>query len=671
MDAKTRQRVTAASLLVTLGIVYGDIGTSPLYTMKTIVEDNGGLASVSRDLIFGSISLIFWTIMLLTTIKYVVIALHADNRGEGGIFALFTLVRKQKGWLIVPALIGGAALLADGMLTPAVTVTTAVEGLKGMQFGGLMPISSQTEVVLVTMAVLLILFAIQRFGSDWIGKSFGPVMLIWFSFLGIIGIMNIAGDASVLQALNPYYAIHVLFSPENKVGIFILGSVFLATTGAEALYSDLGHVGRFNIYNTWPFVFLMLILNYLGQGAWILNNRAVTIEDFNPFFAIVPAAIRLPAIILATLAAIIASQALISGSFTLVAEAMRLKILPRFKITYPTQHRGQLYMPTINWLIAVVTLGIVAYFRTSSHMEAAYGLAITVTMLMTTILLYQFLLIKQMKRILALCLVLFFGTLESLFFIASLVKFMHGGYVTVIIAGIILLVMFIWHHGKTLRETEDYSVEYASLYAYKDQLNRLAEDPAYDVYAQNLIFLANVKENTNIKKEIMYSILDKRPKRADIYWFVSVNVTDYPDTAEYSYQKFGEHVMLININLGFRRNQSVNIYLRQIVSDLMKNKIVHKQPQKYTTTPNRQIGDFRFILVHEELSPESELKWFDKWVIQARFWLERVSSSQKTWYGLDYSDVDDELVPLRLGFRKHVKLRPIQRENKIQQNEVK
>ncbi|QBO35200.1 hypothetical protein EQG49_01375 [Periweissella cryptocerci] len=671
MNAKTRQRVTAAGLLVTLGIVYGDIGTSPLYTMKTIVEDNGGLASVSRDLIFGAISLIFWTIMLLTTIKYVVIALKADNRGEGGIFALYTLVRKRKRWLIVPALIGGAALLADGTLTPAVTVTTAVEGLKGMHFGSIIPISAQSEVVIVTMVVLLALFSIQRFGSEWIGKSFGPAMFVWFSFLGVIGILNIAGNIEILQALNPYYAIHVLFSPDNKVGIFILGSVFLATTGAEALYSDLGHVGRFNIYNTWPFVFLTLTLNYLGQGAWIINNRTATIANLNPFFEIVPAPIRFPAIILATVAAIIASQALISGSFTLVAEAMRLKILPRFKVLYPTQHRGQLYMPSINWIIAAVTLSIVAFFQTSAHMEAAYGLAITVTMLMTTILLYQYLRMQNVKRVFAIGLVGFFGTLETLFFIASLVKFIHGGYVTVIIAGVILLVMFIWHHGKYLRESEDYSVEYASLYAYKDQLNKLAEDNNYDVYAQNLIFLVNVKNNTDIKKEIMYSILDKRPKRADIYWFVSVNVTDYPDTAEYSYEKFGEHVMLININLGFRRNQSINIYLRQIVNDLMKNKIVHKQPQKYTTIPNRQVGDFMFILIHEELSPESELKWFDKWVIQSRFWLERVSSSQKTWYGLDYSDVVDETVPLQLGFRKHIKLRPIEREDNISENEIK
>ncbi len=385
-------KASKAGFIIALGIVYGDIGTSPLYTMQSLVENQGGIAQVSEPFILGAVSLIIWTLTLITTIKYVLIALKADNHHEGGIFSLFTLVRKMSPWLIIPAMIGGATLLSDGALTPAVTVTSAIEGLKAVP--GLSQIyQNQTNVIITTLIILMILFGIQRFGTGFIGKIFGSVMLLWFSFLGISGSLNTLGHLEIFTAINPYYALHLLFSPENHRGIFILGSIFLATTGAEALYSDLGHVGRGNIYVSWPFVKLCIVLSYCGQAAWILSHKDSGIE-LNPFFASVSSQLTVYVVILATLAAIIASQALISGSFTLVSEAMRLKIFPLFRMTYPGANLGQLYIPVINWILFAVTSCTVLYFRTSAHMEAAYGLAITITMLMTTILLNYYLIKK-------------------------------------------------------------------------------------------------------------------------------------------------------------------------------------------------------------------------------------------------------------------------------------
>lgn len=602
MNEKTRKNISAAGLLIAIGIVYGDIGTSPLYVMKSIVAGNGGIAHVNRDFIVGSISLVLWTVTLLTTLQTVFIALKATNHGEGGIFALYTLVRKRAKWLVLPALIGGAAILADGTLTPAVTVTTAIEGLKGIEFGhGNVPVSTQGAVIAITVVILLILFSIQRMGTSIIGKAFGPIMFIWFTFLGVMGLMNMMGDLSILQALNPYYAIKLLFSPYNKVGIFILGSIFLATTGAEALYSDVGHVGKGNIIGSWPYVFVCLSLNYFGQGVWILNNPNYNAGngDFNPFFEIIPQNIRLAAIVLATIAAVIASQALITGSFTLVAEASGLKFLPRMNIMYPSTKKGQIYIPSVNKMICIATIAIVLFFQTSAHMEAAYGLSITISMLMTTILLYEWLAMKGIRTIWNWIFLIFFGFLDIMFMLASLSKFTHGGYVSLIIAGFIGI----------------------------------------------------------IKREILYSILDKRPKRARAYWFVTVNVTNEPFTAEYAVNTYGtKNVINVQLFLGFKQQTSVNVYLRQIVHDLIADGTIESQPQEYTTTPGRDVGDFSFVIVNDVISPQTQLRSYEKFLVEARVWLQNLSSNPASWFGLDYADTVIERVPLILGDqrRQHI-----------------
>ena len=649
----TSKRMSAAGLLIAIGIVYGDIGTSPLYVMKSIVAGNGGIGNVNRDFIVGSISLVLWTVTLLTTLQTVVIALKATNHGEGGIFALYTLVRKRAKWLVLPALIGGAAILADGTLTPAVTVTTAIEGLKGLKFGGSVPVSTQSMAITITVIILLVLFSIQKMGTSIIGKAFGPIMFVWFSFLGIMGLINMSGDWSILAAINPIYAIRLLFSPENKAGIFILGSIFLATTGAEALYSDVGHVGKKNIIGSWPFVFVCLSLNYFGQGVWILNNPHYVPADggsLNPFFEMIPANLRLAAIILATVAAVIASQALITGSFTLVAEASGLKFLPRMNINYPSTEKGQIYIPSINKGICVATIAIVLYFQTSAHMEAAYGLSITISMLMTTILLYEWLVMKKVKPIWNWIFLIFFGVLDIMFMVSSLTKFTHGGYVSLFIAGAIGFIMYVWYYGNKVRDKRESRNAYVRLDEYTDMLTNLSHDEDYPTYATNLVYMANVKYNKFIKREILYSILDKRPKRAKAYWFVTVNVTNEPFTAEYAVNTYGtKNVINIQLYLGFKKQTSVNVYIRQIVHDLIADGTIEPQPQEYTTSPGRDVGDFSFVIVNDVISPQTQLVGYEKWLVEARVRLQNLSSNPASWFGLEYADTVIERVPLILG----------------------
>lgn len=640
--------------IITLGIVYGDIGTSPLYVMNALISDQGGVSQITPNYIIGCLSLIFWTLMIITTIKYVIIAMRADNHGEGGIFALYALVKKRAKWLIVPALIGGAAILADGTLTPAVTVTTAIEGLKGFKFGNFIPVNDQNDVVLITITILLVLFLVQRLGTSSIGKTFGFVMVFWFGFLAVFGFTNMCKDLTVLKALNPIYGLQVLFSPHNKMGIFILGSIFLATTGAEALYSDMGHVGRRNIYMTWPLVYLSLMLNYLGQGAWVLQqvkHQTIT-SNINPFYDMLPHSVYLVGVIIATLAAIIASQALITGSYTLVEEAIGLKILPRLKVYHPNVLKGQIYIGVVNWILCAITLSVVFFFRTSEHMEAAYGLAITLTMLMTTFLLFEYIRGKWSTPLAVTCL-LFFGSIETVFFISSLVKFVHGGYVTALITAVLISIMVIWYYGNRIRDNLMDATEEVCLDDYVDQLVELSQDESIPLYMSNLVMLAKVKPDRKIKREILYSILDKQPKRAKVYWFVTINTTDEPYSNYYTVDMMGtRNIVNLQLYLGFKSNHSLNLYLRQIVNNLMDQGVIDEQPQEYTTTPGRKVGDFVFVLIRELLSPNTNLKAWKRFLISARIWLQNHSTTAVQWFGLEFSDVRVESVPLYLKKRQ-------------------
>lgn len=660
LDKKNRQlsKVSLGGLLVAVGVVYGDIGTSPLYVMKAIVLGNGGLSEISSDFIYGTVSLVFWTLTILTSIKYVMIALNADNHGEGGIFSLYALVRKKSKYLVIPALIGGATLLADGVLTPAVTVTTAIEGLRGLPefydvFG-----TRQDVIIIITLIILLVLFYMQRFGTDLVGKFFGPAMMIWFTFLGLVGLYNMQVDWTVLRAINPYYAVKLLFSPDNHLGVFILGNVFLATTGAEALYSDMGHVGKINIRISWPFVKLCLVLNYFGQAAWLLSIKNGDVnqimQNFNPFFQMLPHFLTGIGVIFATIAAVIASQALISGSFTLVSEAIKLKLLPRMQIMFPGKNIGQMYIPTINLFLWIACSIVVIVFQTASNMEAAYGLSITITMLMTTVLLYAFMINHKIPKIMAIVSALFFGGIETIFFISSATKFFHGGFVAIIIALLILSVMYIWYRSNQLQNQALKEVDFKT---YIPQLAALRNDETIPMYQTNVVFLVPKLDNNKIGQQYIYSILDKRLKRAKVYWFVCVEVTDEPYTKSYSVDMMGTNfIVKIKLHLGFRVPQDINVYIRQIIHDLMKQGRLEKQIQKYSLTPGREVGDFRFILVQEEISVQTDITKWNRQILQTKSMIKRHLSSSERWFGLEYSDVDYETVPMVIGTIKKTRL---------------
>ena len=646
--------LSAGMLLVTLGVVYGDIGTSPMYTMKSIVANNGGIGTVSEDMILGALSLVIWTMTLVTTVKYVVIAMKADNHNEGGIFALFSLVRKVAPWLILPAMIGGAALLADGILTPAVTVTTAIEGLRTIEWGHALLGDGQTNVIIITIIIICGLFAMQRAGTSSIGKLFGPLMTLWFLFLAGAGLFNMLGNLSILRALNPIRGIMFLFSPINHSGIMVLGFVFLSTTGAEALYSDMGHVGKANIYASWPFVKAALILNYLGQGAWLLANNSnpqmLAMDIVNPFYMMLPEPLRPFAIVLSAVAAIIASQALITGAFSLVSEASRLDLMPHMQVFYPAETKGQLYIPMVNNVMLVGCVIVVLLFQNSAHMEAAYGLAITLTMMCTTLLLFFYLHEERKLKVAPWIFAAFFLLLEGFFFVSSLTKFFHGGYFTILMAALIMGIMVCWYNGTAVEQRQ---FTLLPLRSYLPQLKRLRDDDRYERMSDNVVYLTKDTHTDYIDRDIVYSILDKHPKRARAWWFVNVETMDEPHTFAYSVETFGtDYVFRVHLYLGYKINQRVNAYLRQVVQDLAATGELPPQTHDYSVYKDPgNIGTFKFVLIRKLLAPESDVEPSERTAITLKYIIRRAAGTPARWYGLENSNVSFEYVPLFTKFK--------------------
>jgi len=636
-------KVSAGALLVTLGIIFGDIGTSPLYVLKAIVGDN----IIDAETIKGGLSCIFWTLTLQTTLKYVILTLRADNKGEGGIFSLYTLVRRAKiKWLMYPAIIGGSALLADGIITPPISVASAVEGLRS--------INPDIPTIPIIIIILTGLFTIQQFGTKFVGKFFGPAMLVWFLMLSILGGIQIATNFNVIGSVNPYYAYKLLFIHPD--GFLVLGAVFLCTTGAEALYSDLGHCGKENIRISWIFVKTALLLNYFGQGAWLIAQEGHKLTT-NPFFSIMPQWFVPAGIAIATLAAVVASQALISGSFTLINEAMRLNFWPKVKVKYPTDIRGQLYIPSINWLLLLGCIIIVLHFQESSGMEAAYGLAIILTMLMTTTLLTYYMIIRRYNPIfIAVCLILYL-TIETSFLIANLHKFSHGGWITMLIASGLITVMLVWYQARKIRNRY---VEFVKLADFLPVLEDLSRDLSVPKYATHLVYLTSANNREEIESKIIYSIMQKQPKRADIYWFVHVDVIDEPYRMEYKVSEFiHDDVIRIDFRLGFRIDPRVNLMFRKVVEDMVKNKEVDITSRYKSLNKNNIIGDFRFIVIEKFLSYENELPIYEKVILDIHSFLKRLGLSEAKAFGLDTSSVTIETVPLIITPPKELSLKRV------------
>lgn len=627
-------QLSVPGILVALGIIYGDIGTSPIYTMKFIVGDR----PISEELILGGLSCIFWTLTLITTIKYIYLALNADNKGEGGIFALYALVRRYKAaWVIYPAIIGCCTLVADGFITPAISVSSAIEGLRLIY-----PAIPTTSIVVV---ILFFLFVFQQFGSAVVGRTFGPIMSVWFIMLATLGSYQLVQNPIILKALNPTYAFNLIANYPS--GFLLLSAVFLCTTGAEALYSDLGHCGKENIRISWVFVKTCLLLNYFGQGAWLLTHTGEHLGDQIPFYAIMPEWFLIIGIIVATMATIIASQALISGTFSLINEAIKLKLWPASRVRYPSESMGQMYIPAMNWILMIGSILVVLIFRESSAMEGAYGLAITVNMLMTTsLLVYYFTTVKKSTYRAGLLATVFFS-LEGVFLASNLHKFEHGGWFTFLIAFVFFFLMFILLKARRLRQRH---TEFVDLRHYEAMLKDLQEDLTIPKEATNLVYLSVADSRRYIDSNIIYSIFKKRPKRADVYWFVHVETVDNPFTSKYKVDTIiSKKAFFINIKLGFKTPHRVNILFNKIIHDMADSGEIDLTSPYPALHKYSMMGDFKYILLHSWASADSEVSTFEQFIITGYRVIKHISLSTEEMYGLEAANIEIEKVPIQVG----------------------
>jgi len=640
-------KLSLTGFIVTLGIVYGDIGTSPLYVLRAIVA---GSDYMSKELVFGGISCIFWTLTLQTSIKYVLIILRADNKGEGGIFALYALIRKKAKWVFIFAIIGGATLLADGIITPAITVVSAIEGLT--------LINSDVPIIPIVLSIITVVFLIQQFGTGILGKSFGPIMFIWFTMLGCLGFIQIIKYPLVLESANPYYAYKLLAQYPN--GFLLLGAVFLCTTGAEALYSDLGHCGIKNIRASWVYIKITLILNYMGQGTWLILHSEISPYNINPFFGIMPQWFLIIGIIIATTAAVIASQALISGSFSIINEAISLNFWPKFKILYPTQIKGQLYIPLINKFLWVSCMLLILLFQKSSNMEAAYGLSITITMLMTTILMTFYLFYKKTNILLLILFALTYIIIEGAFLIANLHKFIHGGWVTILIAGLIFGVMYVWYRG---REIKNRFIQFVKIDNYTDILKDIKNDISMQKYATNLVYLTKADRVTEVESKFFFSIINKQPKRADLYWLLHIDILDEPYTKEYKIlELIPDTLVRIDFMLGFRVQPRVNLFFKQVIEDIIKNKEIDLI-SKYPSLRKHKIqSDFRFVIIDRIQNYDFDFAPFEQFIMDLYSVIKYIGISEVKAYGMDTSNVVVEKVPLSNPYFVRIKINRVYSE---------
>ena len=624
--------ISAAGMLITLGIIYGDIGTSPLYVMRAILAGSAG--SVSELFIIGGLSCIVWTLTLQTTIKYIIFTLRVDNNGEGGILALFALIRKRAKFAYIIAIVGGSMLLSDSIITPAITIVSAIEGLS--------IINDKLPVVPIVIVIVTALFFIQKFGTRTIGKSFGPIMFIWFTMLGVLGLLQVIHYPQIFKALDPRYA--YLFLTQFPQGFLLLGAVFLCTTGADALYSDLGHCGIKNIRGTWGFVKLSLLLNYFGQGAWILMNAGTVNSMTNPFFSIMPTWFLMPGIAIATLAAIIASQSMITGSFTLISEAISLNFWPKIKINYPTNIKGQMYISSINWILYFLCIAVVVFFQRSANMEAAYGLTINLTMLMTTMLLGIYLYYKKTPLYLLVILMMIYLTIEISFLVANLNKFMNGGWFTLLLGSVLFTVMYVWFNGRRIKNS---FIEFLKVDRYTDILRELSHDESVPKYATNLVFLTKANKSSDIESKIIYSILNKFPKRADVYWMLHVDILDDPHVLEYKVTHLIPEVLIkVDFKLGFKVQPRVNLFFRQVLEELSNNKEIDLISRYDSLKAYHIPADFRFVVIDRIQNYDFDFPPREQFIMDLYSFIKRFGISEVRSLGLDTSNVTVETVPL-------------------------
>ncbi|MBD1392039.1 KUP/HAK/KT family potassium transporter [Mucilaginibacter glaciei] len=639
MNAHIR-KLSAGGVLITLGIIFGDIGTSPLYTLQTLLKEGG---RSDQFMVLGAISCVFWTLTLQTTFKYIFITLQADNNGEGGIFSLFALVRRYGKWLAIPAIIGAGTLLADGIITPPISVTSAIEGLSLVPALSTVIVPGNTTILVIVIIIILLLFFFQQFGTNVVGAAFGPIMLVWFVMLALLGGIQVAQYPQIFKAFNPVYGYHLLTDHPN--GFWLLGAVFLCTTGAEALYSDLGHCGRKNIQVSWGFVKTALLLNYLGQGAWVLRQtNPALVKGVNPFFAIVPHDFIIPAVLIATFATIIASQALISGSFTLISEAISMNFWPRITVKYPSNIRGQIYIPSINWLLCFGCIAVSLYFKTSEAMTAAYGFSITIAMLSTTILMYYFMRYKKHWPLWLVTIILcMFLTVEFSFFVANAIKILKRLFFVGFEVGLIFT-MYIWFRA---RKINNRFLSFVDLRDYLPVLTELSEDTSVSKFSTHLIYLTKANNSKQIEQKIIYSILSRKPKRANVYWFIHIERTDEPFTMEYSVEELkDDKVIRVEFRLGFRIQPRINVLFRKVVQEMVASNELDITSRYPSLKKYHLAADFQFVLMEKFLSYENEFSAKEGFILSSYFAIKQLAQSDAKAFGLDTSETRIEKIPL-------------------------
>ncbi len=638
------RKVSTAGVLLAMGIVFGDLGTSPLYTYSAII----GERTISEALILGSVSAIFWTLTMQTTLKYVFLTMRADNNGEGGIFSLYALIRRHAKWLLWPAIIGGSFMIADSLITPPISVTSAIEGLKGIQ--------PDIPILPISMGILIVLFLFQRTGTGSIGKFFGPAMVVWFSMIAVIGFNYLTKDFSVLRAINPVYAFRLI--TEYPGGFWVLGGVFLCATGAEALYADMGHVGRKNIQVAWIMIKVALLLCYFGEAAFLENFIGKGLNNIEPFYGMVPSWFLIPSIFISTLATIIASQALISGTYTLFNEAIRLNVWPKMRAAFPSILRGQVYLPSINWMMMCGCLGVMLYFKKSSNMEAAFGLSVTVTMLMTTVLLSFYMYIKKYPKILTFAVPAVYLTIEGNFLVANMAKFTHGGWLTLLIGLILITTMYVWRAGRRIKNRYK---KYLRIEKYIPAISKLSVDTTLPKSATHLVYLTLSEKAGVVEQRIMESIFCQQPKRADIYWFLHVEVDDAPYTMTYVTKTVAENdIIYVKMKLGFRIVPRINLFFKKILNDMAADNEISFEKPYCVVDEHSMNGDFRFVVMQSFLSFENELFFWKNLMMRLFFILDKISLPDPEAFGLDYNNVIVERVPLILLNTENV---PLHRES--------
>jgi KUP system potassium uptake protein len=601
--------------------------------MRAIVL--GGKNNFNELLIYGGVSCIFWTLTLQTTIKYILITLRADNNGEGGIFALFALMKRKSPWAAILTMIGGAALLADGVITPSITVTSAIEGLRIF--------NADIPVVPIVLVMFGVLFFIQQFGTNFVGGSFGPIMVIWFSMLGILGYSQITLHPDILRALNPMFAVR--FLSEYPGGFILLGAIFLCTTGAEALYSDLGHCGRTNIRVSWIFVKITLVLNYLGQGAWLMMNDTSG-ADVNPFFSIMPKWLLFPGILISTAAAVIASQALISGSYTLISEALSLNFWPKIRILHPTFIRGQVYLPFVNWFLWITCSLVVFFFKESANMVAAYGLAITITMIMTTLLLSYYSYQSGWNHRLVLLMLAVYLTIEGSFLIANLHKFQYGGWFTLLLASLYFLVMVGWYFGRKIKNRY---ITFANLNDYLELFRDLSKDKSVPRIATNLVYIIRANRPDQVESKVIYSIFQKQPKRADTYWLLHVNMVTDPNRFEYQVDQIIPGILIrVDFHIGFKVEPKINLYFREVVEDLYKSNEIKLESSYDSLRKHDFTGDFKFIIIDRVMPRDYNLTSWENFILALNNIVRRLAISDIKTLQLDSTNTIVEQVPITI-----------------------